>query len=233
MLPALLFYLRNKLVLYPPSGSALNKVWKIVGLAFKNSKGAFWKADFFESAKPSVLARNGITTFNGKPISWNDKDVSDVQRTLIACGIFLYFPVYNLNDGGIGSVSTSQGSTMTTNGAPNDLLNNFNPLTIIIVIPILSHVIYPFLARRKIKFGRISRITFGFCLAIASGIIGTIIQWRICEYQLAARFTERVLTNGTHSQTKHPLAVTRPQTAPRPTAQSPPSLSGGNCQTTH
>ena len=183
MLPALLWYLRNKLIRYPPSGSALNKVWKIVGLAFKNSKGIFWKANFFDSAKPSVLAQQGITTFRGKPISWTDKDVVDVQRTMIACGVFLYFPIYNINDGGIGSVSTSQGSTMTTNGAPNDLLNNFNPLTIIVFIPLLSHVIYPLLAKYKIKFGRISRITFGFCLAILSGVAGAIIQWRICRYR--------------------------------------------------
>ncbi|KAK5130880.1 hypothetical protein LTR08_001601 [Meristemomyces frigidus] len=188
LLPLLLLYLRNKLILYPPSGSALNKVWKIVGVAIKNSKGAFWKANFFDSAKPSVLAKSGITTFNGKAISWTDKDVGDVHRTMIACGIFLYFPIYILNDGGIGSVATSQASTMTTNGAPNDLLSNFNPLTIIVVVPLLSHVIYPLLAKRRITFGRISRITFGFCLAIVSGIIGAIIQWRIyktspCGYQ--------------------------------------------------
>jgi len=156
--------------------------------AFKQSKGAFWKSGFWKSAKPSVLAEKGITTFTNKPITWTDKDVEDVRRTIIACGVFLYFPVYNLNDGGIGSVSTSQGSTMTTNGAPNDLLNNFNPLTIIVFIPILSHVIYPLLRRYNIKFGRISRITFGFVLAIISGVIGAIVQWRIyatspCGYQ--------------------------------------------------
>lgn len=123
LLPLLLWFLANKLVRYPPDGSALNKVWKILTVAFKNKKGAFWKTGFFDSAKPSILAEKGITTFNGKPIAWTDKDVEDVHRTMLACGIFLYFPIYNLNDGGIGSVSTSQGASMTTNGAPNDLLN--------------------------------------------------------------------------------------------------------------
>ena len=70
---------------------------------------------------------------------------------------------------------------MTTNGAPNDLLNNFNPLVIIIFVPILSHVIYPLLRKYNIKFGRISRITFGFTLAWISGIIGALVQWRIYE----------------------------------------------------
>lgn len=77
---------------------------------------------------------------------------------------------------------------MTTNGAPNDLLNNFNPLCIIVTIPLLSYVIYPMLRKYNIPFGRVSRITFGFVLATISGMIGAIVQWRIyktspCGYQ--------------------------------------------------
>ena len=70
---------------------------------------------------------------------------------------------------------------MTTNGAPNDLLTNFNSLAIIVCIPILSYGVYPMLRKYNIKFGRISRITFGFILATISGVIGAIIQWRVYE----------------------------------------------------
>lgn len=70
---------------------------------------------------------------------------------------------------------------MITNGAPNDVLSNFNALTIIAVIPFLTFVFYPFLHRRNIRFGPISRITFGFTLAAISGIAGTIVQWRVYE----------------------------------------------------
>lgn len=197
-LPALLWYLYYKLTTYPPDGSALSKVWKIFTVAVKYSKGAFWRPGFWDVAQPSVLAERGITTFNGNAICWTDKDVDDVKRTMVACAVFLYFPIYNLNDGGmlaaqlhalllhsltdtynlpgIGSVATSQGSTLTTNGAPNDLLvrathtfsisqpltmflpqSHFNPITIIVFVPLLSYVIYPALRRYNIKFGRISR----------------------------------------------------------------------------
>lgn len=104
-----------------------------------------------------------------------------LRRTLQACSIFLYFVIYNCNDGGIGSILSVQGSTMTTNGAPNDLLNNFNPLTIIVAIPLLSHVIYPFLRKHNIKFGRITRMTVGFTFAWVSGIAGAIVQWKIYQ----------------------------------------------------
>lgn len=77
---------------------------------------------------------------------------------------------------------------MITNGAPNDVLNNFNALTIIAAVPFLSFMLYPALHRHKIRFGPISRITFGFIIATVSGIAGTIVQWRVyklspCGYQ--------------------------------------------------
>lgn len=148
LLPALLLFLNNKLVKTAPSGSELQNVWKIVVLAFKHSKGKFWRKDFFQSASPRALAEKGITTFRGQPITWSEKSVDDVTRTISACAVFLYFPIYNINDGGIGSVATSQAAAMTTNGAPNDLLSNFNPLTIIVFIPFLSYVVYPALRKR-------------------------------------------------------------------------------------
>lgn len=68
---------------------------------------------------------------------------------------------------------------MITNGAPNDVLNNFNALTIIVAIPFLTYVVYPTLNKYRIHFGPISRITFGFFLAILAGLAGTLVQWRI------------------------------------------------------
>jgi dipeptide/tripeptide permease len=65
---------------------------------------------------------------------------------------------------------------MTTKGVPNDLIGNFNSLTIIIFIPILSYVIYPTLTRFNMMPGRITRITFGFTLAWISSIAGALTQ---------------------------------------------------------
>jgi hypothetical protein len=59
-----------------------------------------------------VLRKNGITSYNGKAIVRTDIDVTDIQRTFAACGIFLCFIIYKLNDGGIGSLLSSQGSTL-------------------------------------------------------------------------------------------------------------------------
>jgi dipeptide/tripeptide permease len=88
-------------------------------------------------------------------------------------------PIWYCNDGGIGSVSSNQAAAMTTNGAPNDLLNSFNALTIVVTIPFLTYISYPMLAYYHIKFGRISRITCGFLIAVASSVVGAILQYRV------------------------------------------------------
>ena len=181
LLPILLLIFYKRTIRKAPSRSAYSSVNSIIWIALTRNGWRIFRKGFWDPARPSVMRANGITTYKGEEISWDDQLVDDVRRTFSACQIFLYFIVYNLNDGGIGSVLTAQGATMTTAGAPNDLLNNFNPLTIIVAIPILSYIIYPLLHRWRIPFGRITRITTGFTLAWISGVIGAIIQWRIYE----------------------------------------------------
>ncbi|KAI8668624.1 hypothetical protein NCS57_00674100 [Fusarium keratoplasticum] len=175
LLPVLLMWRYKTLRRTPPQGSDLNNFFKIIAIATKENKGRLWAKDFFHSAKASTLATKGTN------VSWNDKAVDDARRTLSACQIFLYLPIFFLNDGGVGAVASNQGASMTTKGAPNDLLHNFNPLTLMVVAPIMTYILYPFLHRRRIKFGPISRMTFGFTLATISGVIGTIVQYRVYE----------------------------------------------------
>ena len=109
-------------------------------------------------------------TIRKKPVG---SDLSRFAKITIAA--------LNINDGGVGNTQSNQAAAMTSNGAPNDLLNNFNPLTIIVASPLIAQFIYPYLQRKGIKFGRIDRMIFGFCLATASGVIGAIIQYRVYE----------------------------------------------------
>ncbi|AOW04947.1 POT family-domain-containing protein [Yarrowia lipolytica] len=116
-----------------------------------------------------------------KPSTYSEKFVADVWTTLKATRFFLFFPIYFINDNGIGALSNSQGSSMITNGVPNDLLNNFNPITIIVAVPIVNYILYPLLRRYRINFRASFRIFLGFMLAAFSPMIGAILQWRIYE----------------------------------------------------
>lgn len=173
---------KNKIVKKPPMGSELPKFFKITWICCKENKFMVWKKGFWDAARPAKLAEKG------KAAGWNNRLVTDVGRTWSACQIFLYIPIYQLNDGGIGAASTNLAGSMTLNGAPNDLLTNFNALTIIAFTPIFAFVIYPMLNRFGIRFGSIKRMTAGMIIAAISSICGGIAQLYVyrtspCGYQ--------------------------------------------------
>jgi len=67
-------------------------------------------------------------------------------------------------------------SVMELNGVPNDIIQNLNPISIIIFIPLMDFVIYPALRKAKIQFTPIKRITAGFFLACIAMIASCVIQ---------------------------------------------------------
>ncbi|ABN66728.1 proton-dependent oligopeptide transporter, POT family [Scheffersomyces stipitis CBS 6054] len=183
VLPVVLVFLQSRLVRDSPKGSVLETAWKVTRVTFSKGWISRWRNNtLWEYAKPSNMLERGREFYNEKkktPITWDDQWVLDIKQTVNSCKIFIYFPIFNLADGGIGSVQTSQAGAMTTNGVPNDLFNNFNPLTIIILIPILDYIVYPILRKYRIEFRPVWRIWLGFILAGSSQIAGAIIQWKV------------------------------------------------------
>lgn len=182
-LPFIFIYLQPKLIMDQPKGSVLVDSWRVFKITFSNGWISRWKnGSLWEYAKPTNMIARGREFYNTKkrsPITWDDQWVLDMKQTLHSCKIFIWFVIFNLADGGIGSIQTSQAGSMTTNGVPNDLFNNFNPLTIIVLIPILDYIIYPTLRKYRIEFRPVYRIVFGFVLAGSSQIAGAVIQHRI------------------------------------------------------
>jgi len=69
---------------------------------------------------------------------------------------------------------------MQLHGLPNDILPNIDPVTIIILIPLLDRFIYPFLRTRlHLAFTPITRITWGFLIAALAMAYAAILQSRI------------------------------------------------------
>ena len=75
-----------------------------------------------------------------------------------------------------GQFSTNfvyQASQMQGHGMPNDFMQNFDPISILVFTPLLESVVYPLLRRMGIELRPIARITIGFwfaalCLAYAA-----------------------------------------------------------------
>ncbi|KIX05842.1 uncharacterized protein Z518_03815 [Rhinocladiella mackenziei CBS 650.93] len=188
MLPTVLFLLapfvlalcRKHYVLTPPTGSVFAKFWKLWTYAgkgrwsinlyrtYKNLSAP----DFWERVKPSRIP-------NAERPAWmtfDDAWVDEVRRGLKACVVFLYLPLYWLAYGQMTGNLTSQAAVMELNGVPNDIIQNLNPISIIIMIPIFDFVIYPALRKARINFTPIKRIAFGFALASMAMIAACVTQ---------------------------------------------------------
>ena len=65
---------------------------------------------------------------------------------------------------------------MEGHGMPNDFMQNFDPLSILIFTPILDRVLYPVLRRMGVELRPITRITIGFFLAGVGLAYAAIVQ---------------------------------------------------------
>ena len=77
LLPVLLALIYKKTYKVPPSGSSdLTHAAKIVSFALRRSRFRVWRKDFWDGARPSLLAQQGIR------VDWTDKLVDEVRRTM-------------------------------------------------------------------------------------------------------------------------------------------------------
>lgn len=70
---------------------------------------------------------------------------------------------------------------MELHGIPNDIMQNIDPLTIIIFIPICDRLLYPFLRKIGIPFRPITRITMGFVFGALAMAYAAIVQHLIYQ----------------------------------------------------
>ena len=149
-------------------------VFRVLGICLRS--GGIWRIGrhgFWESAKPSVIAARG-QNFKTR---WNDQFVDDVRRTFQAAGIFCFFPIQYINDNGLGQAANFCSTMLTTNGVPNDVIQNFNSLSIITFAPIINFGLYPLLRRVGIHYGPVARMTTGLAMSTVGGLGYTLINY--------------------------------------------------------
>ncbi|KAH6910984.1 peptide transporter PTR2B [Coprinopsis sp. MPI-PUGE-AT-0042] len=182
LVPGVLLLGKNQYVVTPPRGSILLETVRVIRLALtpawsmnpvqtirKIKQPGFW-----EPAKPSYYGGSVPST-----ITWDDEFVGEVARTCDACAVFLFFPFYWLCYSQIDGNLSTTAAGMTLNGTPNDLIQNLNPIGIIIMVPIFDGLIYPFLRNRGIDFTPIKRIYAGFLVAGLSMVWSSVLQYYV------------------------------------------------------
>ncbi|KAK4560919.1 peptide transporter ptr2 [Recurvomyces mirabilis] len=144
---------RKFYIVRPPQGSIITDAFKAIGMMIAGRS--------YNAAKPTWRAANG----KNKTVPWNDHFVDELVRALRACKVFAFYPIFWVCYGQFSSNFVSQAAQMQGHGMPNDLMQNFDPISIIVVIPILDRLVYPALRRAHIELKPIMRITIGFFLA--------------------------------------------------------------------
>ncbi|KAL4883585.1 POT family-domain-containing protein [Aspergillus karnatakaensis] len=168
---AALFLCSNKLFLKTsPQGSPIVDAARTVHIALAERS--------FEKAKPSALREQGRLeryAFANRA-DYTDYSVDKVRSGVTACKLFLLFPLYFVCWTQIWNNLISQAGDMALHGTPNDLLQNLNPIALIIFIPLLDFVVYPLLRKYKINFRPELKVTAGFFLAAVSMVYASVLQ---------------------------------------------------------
>ncbi|KAG8781844.1 hypothetical protein FRC20_006308 [Serendipita sp. 405] len=180
IVPIVLAVGKKGYVTTPPRGSVLLDCLRVIKMASKGRWSInpartyrnFKAPDFWDSAKPSYY------TDADRPakLHWDDEFVGEVGRTIQACLVLLYFPIfwlcYSQIDGNLATVAAG----MRLDGSPNDLIQNLNPLTLIIFIPIFDKLIYPGMRKLGWNFTPIKRIFVGFLTVGLAMVYAAVLQ---------------------------------------------------------
>ncbi|KAI2467330.1 PTR2-domain-containing protein [Annulohypoxylon bovei var. microspora] len=220
--PIVLIAFKNKYVRRPPTGSVLGKAVGLVGLSMKGR----WSLNpittirhmrepgFFERVKPSKIPKSEQPPW----MTFDDHWVDEVRRGFKACSVFVWYPIYWLSYNQLNNNLVSQAATMMLKGVPNDVVNNLDPIALLIFIPIVDKFVYPSLRRAGINLTPIKKITGGFAIGTLSMVVAAIIQHYIymespCRsisgygYVTDCKETLGLPTDASESQYKSPISV--------------------------
>lgn len=171
-------------------GSLLGKLLRVIRTCVFNGNpikrlrnGTFWSYAYPENllAGQDIDASSEQALFKGRKIDWTAQDVREYKSTLTQCIMFAFWVPFLLNDSGLGATLNAQSGAMVLNGVPNDLFNNFNQITIVVSIPIVQYIVYPFLKKRNWMLRPVHKIFLGFMLGCSSSMVAAILQHKIYQ----------------------------------------------------
>lgn len=197
--PFIMWWGRKRYRQSSPAGSVTYKAIKTFFFCMRHrwhyNPYILWKrthdGTLWDTAKPSNIEPR----FRPKWMTFDDAWVDEVRRGFAACAVFCYFPVYWLAYNQLTNNLTAQAGTMTLKGVPNDVVNNLDPLALLIFVPLCDIFLYPGLRKMGIHFTAIKKITLGFLLASLSMIWAAVIQYYIymtspCGYRANNCYTD-------------------------------------------
>ena len=165
----------------PPHGSVLLEAGGVFRLLLRQGGWKrMWRGgdQFWRVAKPSYIQqRDG--SVDVAHIFWNDRFVDEIRTTLRACAVFMLTPIFLLADGGLGNQMNDMSVSMRKDNVPNDLINNFEPLGVVIGVVFMNYGLYPTMAKFGYPLMPMTRISIGFLFGTATCLVCGLIQGKI------------------------------------------------------
>lgn len=90
--------------------------------------------------------------------------------------MYAAWPILWICRGQVSNNLVSQASQMQNSGVPNDMMYNTNPIVIILFIPIVDRLIFPWLRRRGFALTAVTRLVCGFLLEALAMAMAAIVQ---------------------------------------------------------
>lgn len=169
-----------------PSESVIIKAWSLFKFANKrarlpeNKEARKVSKSALDFAKRNTELPNAAEWDQAtceKATAWDDQFVEELKQTVMACKIFgplsIYWVCYNQLS---NNLLSQAGQMYRPPGLPNDIMNNFDPIALLIFIPICDLFLYPFLRRAHINFASQARITLGFFFGSLSMVYAAVVQ---------------------------------------------------------
>ncbi|KAF2023417.1 peptide transporter PTR2-A [Setomelanomma holmii] len=177
-----LFFCKKFYILKPPSGNVMGPAFRLffkaLGRGISINPLKTWRTwndgNMWNAVKPSALGASKPSWY-----TFDDAWVDEVARGFGACSVFFWVPIFWLAYRQMDSNLTAMCATMHLGGVPNDILSNLDPISIIIIVPIMDTLVYPFLRKRGIRFTPIKKITAGFILGSFAMVWAAVLQYYI------------------------------------------------------
>ncbi|KAI9276318.1 POT family-domain-containing protein [Sporodiniella umbellata] len=168
-----------------PTESILMRTFSVIGFARRQAKLPENKEARKECKSVLDFAKRDSEMTTAAPwtneaeekAKWTDTFVDELKEAVMACKIFIPLSIYWVCYNQLSNNLISQAGSMSRpDTLPNDIMNLFDPIALIIFIPLTDGVLYPFLRRNKINFRSQQRITLGFFIASIAMVYAAVVQ---------------------------------------------------------
>ncbi|KZO90250.1 hypothetical protein CALVIDRAFT_410879 [Calocera viscosa TUFC12733] len=111
---------------------------------------------------------------------FDDDFVEEGPRRVLACAVVVLYPLYWISFSQMNDNMTSQAATKTTNGVPNDVINNTNPIALMVLIPVFDALSTPSSAGAGTTLRRSSASSQASSMVVSSAMVWVrILQWYV------------------------------------------------------